>query len=370
MTKTLSLRIAVTTVITTAVITLAACSAGPHTDSDDTAAVSVDSSVACIEKMSELVGPNGEEGVMAADVKTDDAAVAAAKAALDGGKVALSTHFASDYTTQVVDGITAAVKADGGTLITTDAGGDPKKQLSDVESLIAQKPALLVVFPVDAATSSPGLQAARDADIPVVVVGSALDGADYTSLISAYDYGGGLEAGRQLITALDGKGDIAVMPYKYSLWHVDNRVKGFTDALNCAPGITVVEDSISCQAKADCATAFGNVLTANPTITGAFGAYDGIAQGMNAAARSAGWEGFITTSDLGLETAQIIKSGNQALQATAAQLTDCQGKAAGDILTLALAGKTVPKMVFCEDVAVDRSTVSDVYEQLFGAPLK
>ena len=355
---------------TMSVMALSACSSSAGTGTTEPAATVDQSVLDCIASKSALVGPNGEEGTYADKVTATADQVAAATKAAGGGKIAISTHFASDYTTQVVAGIEKVATEIGATVITTDAGSKPQTQISDIESLIAQKPALLVIFPVDAAASAPGLKAAADANVPVVVVGSALQADNYSSLISAYDFGGGLQAATQLVTALGGKGDIAVVPYKFSLWHVDNRVKGFEAGISCAPGIKIVDDTVTCQAKADCTTAFSDILTANPSITGGFGAYDGIAQGMNAAAASAGWKGFITTSDLGLETAQLINSKTAALKATSAQITDCQGSAAGTAMVLTLAGADLPKVIFCENVAVDSTNVGKVYEQLFGAPLQ
>ena len=349
---------------------LSACSSSAGTGSTKPVAKVDQSVLDCIAGKSALVGPNGEKGTYADKVTATADQMTAAKKAATGGKIAISTHFASDYTTQVVDGIKKVAQEIGATVITTDAGSKPQTQISDIESLIAQKPALLVIFPVDAAASAPDLKAAADANVPVVVVGSALEANNYSSLISAYDFGGGLQAASQLVTALGGKGDIAVVPYKFSLWHVDNRVKGFEAGISCAPGIKIVEKSVTCQAKADCTTAFSDILTANPSIAGGFGAYDGIAQGMNAAAASAGWKGFVTTSDLGLETAQLINSKTAALRATSAQITTCQGSAAGTAMVLTLAKADLPKVVFCKNVAVDSSNVGKVYEQLFGAALK
>lgn len=318
---------------------------------------------------SALLGPDGTtKGVTADSVEVTDEDIAAAKEAVAGKSVAISQHFPSDYTSQVVAGITTAMEELGATIITSDANADPQKQVSDIENLLAKQPALLVVFPVDAAASAPGIAAANDAGVPVVVVGSALEGADYDSLVTADNYEGGVIAAAQMIEALDGAGEIAILPYKYSLWHVDERVAGFKAGIACSD-ITVVEDSQTCQGPADCTTVFTNILTANPGITGGFGAYDGIALGMNAAAQSAGWDGYITTSDLAAASAKAIASGDQPLQGTAAQLTDSQGTTTGAIATLILAGKTPPKLVFCADVGVTQANVEEVYEQLFGEPL-
>ncbi|MEO7192838.1 MAG: substrate-binding domain-containing protein [Vicinamibacterales bacterium] len=315
-----------------------------------------------------LTGPNGEPGVTADTVKVTDEDKAAASAAVKGKTVAISQHFSSDYTSQVSDGIANAMKALGANIITSDAGGKPEKQVSDIESLLAKKPALLVVFPVDAAASTPGIKAANAAKVPVVIVGSALKGAEFESLISADNYEGGVIAAKQMIDALGNSGDVAILPYKFSLWHVDERVAGFRDGIACS-GLKVVADKQTCQAVADCTGVFADVLTANPNLKGGFGAYDGIALGMNAAAKTAGKDVFITTSDLGGDSAKAIASGSQPLKATAAQLTDAQASVTAAISTLVLAGKPVPKMVFAPDAAVSKDNVAQLYEKLFGKPL-
>jgi ribose transport system substrate-binding protein len=319
----------------------------------------------------QLRGANGEKGVTPKAVTLSSADVAAAKKAVAGKTVAISQHIGTaDYTKQVSAGIVKAMTALGAKIVKSDANFNPAKQVSDIENLLTRKPALLVVFPVDQSATVPGIKAANRAGVPVVVVGSALKGGgNYASLVTADNYEGGVIAAQQLVTALKGQGEIAVVPYKFSLWHVDERVRGFKDGIKCT-NVKVVESKQTCTNPTDCVDTFANILTAHPNLKGGFGAYDGIALGMDAAAANAGWKGFVTTSDLGLATAQAIKSGTHALQATAVQLTDVQGQVAGKIATRVLAGKSVPKLVFAADAPADKSNVAAIYKRLFGSPLK
>ena len=317
-----------------------------------------------------LVGPNGEPGVTAESVKVTDADIAAAKAAVAGKVIAIAQHIGTvDYTKQVVAGIQAQLGALGARVVTSDANFEPARQVSDVENLLAQKPVLLIIFPVDQAATAPAILAANQAKVPVVVVGTALlGGGEYRSLISADDYEGGVIAADQLAEALGEEGEIAIVPYKFRLWHVDQRVRGFRDGIQCSR-LRLVEDQQTCTNPSDCTPVFADILTAHPGLKGAFGAWDGIALGMNAAAQTAGWKGVITTSDLSLATAQAIHSGAEALRASAGQLTDEQGRVTGQIATLVLAGKEVPRMVFVPDAPVDKRNVADTYKRLFGQPL-
>ena len=355
-----------------AVVTLAATS----TASGRPAAASAASACARVTPTgtgysTQLRGANGEKGVTPTAVTLTAADVAAAKKAVAGKTVAISQHIGTaDYTKQVSAGIVKAMTSLGAKIVKSDANFNPAKQVSDIENLLTRKPALLVVFPVDQSATVPGIKAANRAGVPVVVVGSALKGGgDYKSLVTADNYEGGVIAAQQLIGALKGQGEIAILPYKFSLWHVDERVRGFKDGIKCTK-VKVVESKQTCTNSTDCVDTFANILTAHPNLKGGFGAYDGIALGMDAAAANAGWKGFVTTSDLGLATAQAIKSGSHALQATAVQLTDVQGQVAGKIATRVLAGKSVPKLVFAADAPADKSNVAAVYKRLFGAPLK
>jgi ribose transport system substrate-binding protein len=318
-----------------------------------------------------LKGANGEDGVASSTVTLSDADLAAAKGVLGGQTVAISQHIGvADYTRQVVGAASEILTAAGATIVTSDANFDPAKQISDIENLLSQKPALLIVFPVDQAATVPGIQAANKANVPVVVVGSALrDGGDYASLVTADNYEGGVIAAKQLVDLIGGSGEIAIVPYKFSLWHVDERVRGFRDGVKCSK-IAVAEQGQTCTNETDCVGVFADILTAHPALTGGFGAYDGIGLGMNAAALTAGWSGTVVTHDLGLATAQAILGGTAPLKATAAQETLDQGVTAARIAIKVLLGQSVPKLVFSPVTGVTKDNVKDEYQKLFGVALQ
>jgi D-xylose transport system substrate-binding protein len=64
--------------------------------------------------------------------------------------------------------IQAALEAAGAGYISTDAQSSSAKQLSDVESLIAQGVDALIILAQDASAIGPAVQAAADEGIPVV----------------------------------------------------------------------------------------------------------------------------------------------------------------------------------------------------------
>ena len=59
--------------------------------------------------------------------------------------------------------------------IWADAGADPSKQLSDIEDLLAQKPDILIVDPVESEACTPCVDMAAEADVPLITIDRAVN---------------------------------------------------------------------------------------------------------------------------------------------------------------------------------------------------
>ena len=73
-----------------------------------------------------------------------------------------------------------AFKDAGYDFVWTNANSDPAKQISDIEDLLARKPVLLVVAPIEYEPLAPVPGMAEQADVPLIVVDRALPGAPGT----------------------------------------------------------------------------------------------------------------------------------------------------------------------------------------------
>jgi ribose transport system substrate-binding protein len=317
-----------------------------------------------------LVGPNGEAAISATDLVLSDEETSAAATALKGRIVAISEHIGgTDYTRQISDKIKAMVEAAGGSVVITDANFEAGKQITDIENLLAQKPIALVIFPVDQSATVPGIIAANEANVPVFVMGSSLQqGGKVTGLVAADNYEAGVIAAKAIRDFLNDQGEVAQIRYTRSLWHMDERARGFLDGIKCT-GLELVEDNQRCVAD-DCAKTFENILTAHPNLKGVFTGWDGQGTAANSAALVADWQGIVTTVDLGTAAAQAIAQGGQPLQATAVQHTDEEGEAITKLIFKHLAGSEVPPVVFVRVSRGDKTTVPELYESLFGKPLQ
>jgi ABC-type sugar transport system substrate-binding protein len=68
----------------------------------------------------------------------------------------------------------ASIKGAGWNFITANADSDPAKQLSDVQSLLAQRPTVLVLAPQESAALAPAVDMCDDAGIPLLVIDRTL----------------------------------------------------------------------------------------------------------------------------------------------------------------------------------------------------
>ena len=101
----------------------------------------------------ETVGPGGEKATPTSELKLSDAEVAKLK---DGKfTAALLWHTSSDFVNAVTAGAKDEFARLGITVVAqTDAGFDAAKQKSDVETILAKKPNVILALPLDPVTAA------------------------------------------------------------------------------------------------------------------------------------------------------------------------------------------------------------------------
>ena len=114
----------------------------------------------------------------AATAATDAPAAPAAPAATAGkGIIAYSqSGMENEWRAMNTKEMEKAAKDAGYTFVWTNANGDAAKQLADVESLLAQKPVMLAIAPLEYEALAPVPEMAKKAGVPLIVVDRALKG--------------------------------------------------------------------------------------------------------------------------------------------------------------------------------------------------
>ena len=137
-------------------------------------------------------------------------------------------------------------------LISADANQDPSKQLADVENMLAQKPACLIVSPLESKASAPVVKLAEEANVPLVIIDRTIDatpGTDMykTEITQSHVLSGKLLAEKtvELLTAKYGeaKGNVVHVQGLAGASPVIDANKGWDEVMAQYPNIQVVATS-------------------------------------------------------------------------------------------------------------------------------
>jgi len=220
--------------------------------------------------------------------------------------------------------ITANATAQAGkyaevTFVPVAAGKDVTEQRPAVESLIAQKPDVIVLLPHDGAQMTSTGRKAMDAGIPVVNLDREFsDPLAYRLLIKGDNYGMGVAAGHYIGKKLKDKPNavIAEIPGIDELQLTQDRSKGFRDALSLY-GLKVGPRIAARFTVASGQEVTANLLSGNPKIDAVWNHDDDQGVGVLQAMQQAGRKEFFMVGGAGsLNAMQAIKADNTVLKAT------------------------------------------------------
>ena len=128
-------------------------------------------------------------------------------------------------------------------LVVTDAQGQTAKQVSDVEDLIARRVNLILLAPREYEGLAPALQAAKRAQIPVILVDRAAAGTpgeDYVTLLASNFVEQGRRAADWLAKQTNGRANIVELTGTPGSSVAADRAKGFKDEIAKHPGMRII----------------------------------------------------------------------------------------------------------------------------------
>jgi ribose transport system substrate-binding protein len=348
-------------------------SAGP--DSQNASVLKATKALADIVKGDVLSkGPNGETASPASSADMTPAEIAQVKAL--GATAAIAMHYGgNDWATAQVAGLKSEFGKLGIKVIaTTDADFKPDLQVSQLETIMTQKPNLIVSIPTDPVATESAFKAVAAAGTKLVFMDNVPNGMtagkDYASVVSADNYGNGVVSAYEMAKALGGTGKIGVIFHQADFFVTKQRYEGFKATITKEfPDIKIVQETgiagpdFAGQAQ----LAASAMLTKHPDLAGIWGVWDVPAEGVMAAARAAGNSDLkIATEDLGTNVA-IALAKNQLIVGLGAQRPFDQGIAEARLGALALLGKSVPAYVAVPALPVDHSNVLEAWKQVYHA---
>ncbi|BCH22351.1 substrate-binding domain-containing protein [Mesorhizobium sp. L-8-3] len=306
-------------------------------------------------------GPHGEAATPAASVTlTPDQ-----EAKVKDGKftAALSWHTTSDWSAAVGNGAKDEFARLGIEVVAeTDAGFDAARQKSDIETILAKKPSVIVSLPVDPETAPEAYRPALAAGAKLMFVDNApkgfVHGKDYIAISSADLVQMGTKAGEALAGKLSGKGKVGYIFHDADFYVTNQRDRAFKATIESFPDMKIVAE----QGLADPARAedIGNAFVAqNPDLDAIYVTWAEPAELVLAALRNAGNKHTsIVTLDLSEPLAlDMVRGGNVA--AIVADEAYAIGTTAARAAALGLIGETVPPFLAVDAIAVTGDSVKE-----------
>lgn len=287
---------------------------------------------------------------------------------------AIAMHYAgNDWSQAQVNGLKTTFEKMGVEVVAvTDAQFKSEKQVADIETLLARSPDVIVSIPVDAVSTAHAFKRAAEAGVKLVFMDNKPNQLEapehYVSVVSADNYGNGIEAAHIMAKALDGKGRIGVIYHAADFFVTKQRTDAFEATIKSDyPEIEIV-DRGGISGPNDGEKVASAMLIKNPTLDGIFVVWDVPAEGALAAARSAGRRDLvITTIDLGTNVALDIARGGP-IKGLGAQLPYEQGVAEAILAGYALIGKEAPSYVAVPALRVTRENVLDAWQLVYNQP--
>jgi ribose transport system substrate-binding protein len=269
--------------------------------------------------------------------------------------VVLQTR-AHQFYKDLEEGIRRTADKMGYEVVVVSSEFDINKQISQVEDMITQKVAAIVICPADSKGIGVGVRKANEAGIPVFTADIASDEGNVVCHIASDNKAGGRKAGEYLAKLLNGKGKIAIIN-KPTVTSVLDRVAGFMEEISKYPDIKVVADVNGDGERDKSLKAASDALQANPEIVGIFGINDDSALGALSAAKEFKRDKVVIVGyDATPEATNAILSGSN-LKADVVQYPDKIGTKTVEMINDYLNGKKVEKIIPVEIGIVDKESL-------------
>jgi ribose transport system substrate-binding protein len=324
-------------------------------------------------------GPNGEKPTPASEVSLSADELQQVKD--KHATAAIVLHYGgNDWSNAQVSGLRSALGRMGIKVIAvTDANFKPEKQVSDIETVLAKKPDVIISIPTDPVATADAYRKAVRQGVKLVFMDNVpkgfTPGKDYVSVVSADNYGNGVASAHLMAEQLEGKGKIGIVFHEADFFVTKQRYEAFKKTIaEQYPDIEVVaEQGIAGPDFAgDAEKVASAMLTRHADLDAIWAVWDVPAEGVLAAARANGRNDLdVTTIDLGQNVAIDMAKGGP-IKGLGAQRPFDQGETEATLAGYGLLDKKAPPYVAVNALPVTRSNLASAWKTVYhqGLPPK
>jgi ribose transport system substrate-binding protein len=333
------------------------------------------SSAAVSKPLGSTHGPAGERATPTSALKLSPAQIAKVRAG--HYTAALVWHQNSDFVTAVTAGANAEFKKLGIKVVaTTSANFDAAKQKSDIETVLAKKPTVMLTLPVDPVVTASAYKDAAKAGTKIVLLSNVPKGfkygRDYVTVVTDDLFQMGKHAADALASAIGGKGKIAYFFHDANYYVTNQRDQAFLKTIQGSyKNIQVVaKQGIADPNKA--ADQANAILLKNPDLSGIYVTFSQPpAEGVLSALRNNGnTKTKVVSLDLDEPLALDMARGGNTAALVADKAYDL-GKAMAESAAYGIIGKKAPPFIVAPALTITKANLPEGYQQsLHTAPPK
>ena len=269
------------------------------------------------------------------------------------------------FWTYVKHGVEDEVKKarPGAEVTVYDSKDNANTQLSNAQDALTKGGTGIVISPTDSASCIQVLDAAEEANVPVVICDIGTDGGTYLSFISTDNEGGAKELGKYVASKLKKGDEVAQITLNQARINGVKRKEGFDEGIQ-SNGLKDVGFRQMEKVNRDEGVSYTqDLITSFPELKAIFCHSEDPSMGAVTALEEVGnTDCKIVGFDCSPEVVQAIKDGK--ILATAAQQPVVMGRTSVDAIKTKLDGGTPDKEIQMETLLVTQDNINDIYNEL------
>jgi ABC-type sugar transport system substrate-binding protein len=261
-----------------------------------------------------------------------------------------------------------AASAAGDTVIYTDAQNSDSKQVSDIQSIIAQHPDVLLISPLTEDGEVSAIKQAHAACIPVILLDRDADhaqvtpGKDYVTFIGSDFVKEGQRVADFFIQKTGGNARIIELQGTTGASAAIDRTKGFNDEIASHPGMKIIAAQDANFDRATALKVMQTLLQSHPDVTAVYAENDEMALGamdaLKAAGKTPGKDVLVGSIDGENGGLQAIMAGEEGI---VIQCNPRLGPAAFQAINEYANGQTLPTWIVSHDNQYTADNAAQAY---------
>ncbi len=320
----------------------------------------------------EMVGPNGEPAAGASAVDLSKKEIDELRA---GNHTAAFVWHTTDTFTKAVEVAARERLGELGIKVVADtvADFDPAKQRSDLQTVEALNPDVIVSLPVDPASSASMYREAVDSGSKLVFISNIPEGfvhnKDYVGAVTTNVVDAAKRSANLLGEELGGEGKIGVLYYDAEFFIVNQWDEAFEQTMGEKfPDVEIADRmGFADPAKAD--EPASAMLTRNPDLDGIYVSWQDPAVGVLTALRAAGRDD-IAVTDVGMnETTALDMVDGGSFIGAGVDGPVAMGKALANEVGYAALGKEAPAFLVTGSGLITAENIADQWPETYGVPV-